>query len=316
MPAILRCPFGALGGVFRLHVAGQRVLPGGHLVQAEGAEFGVVEDGVGRADGGGGVGGGGDGGDRVREAGEFEGGFGELVPGTLSVGDGVVEAGGDLFFEHEEELAGQVVGGGRGDDLVGDDAERFAGLGGFDHGVDEVEAAFEFATGDAEEAAGADDVAVVGGVGEGHGVAAETGEGVNGFGADGGGFGDGLVGGGAFDDVIGADLHEGDVAGLAGAGEFADGDDVGAVGGVGFFFAQVDVVERGGVDDRVGVDFFKHAGEGDGVGDVELGAAGEGGDLVALLWGDAGEIEAQLAGGSEHGDFHCIFLFFRNARMA
>ncbi len=85
----------------------------------------------------------------------------------------------------------------------------------------------------------------------------------------------------AFGDVVGADLDEGDAPGFAGFGEFADGDDVGAVGGVGFVFAEIDVVEGGGVDEGVGGFVVEHFVDGVRVGDVEFGAAGEGEDVVA-----------------------------------
>ncbi len=170
-------------------------MPGVHEVEVVSAEFGVVEDGVAGTLGGRGVGGGGDGLDLAGDFGEVESGLGEVVPGGLAVGDGVVEADGEAVLEDGGELEGEVIGGGWGDDLVIDDGERFAGAGEglageFDHDVDEVEAAFEFAAGDAEEAAGTDDVASGGSVGEGHGVSAEAGEGVDGGGGDGGGFGE------------------------------------------------------------------------------------------------------------------------------
>jgi hypothetical protein len=77
-----------------VEVAGEAFLPGFHEVEVGGAEFGVVEDAVAGAFGGGGVDGAGDGLDGVGDLGEFEGGFGEVVPGGFAVGDGVVEAGG------------------------------------------------------------------------------------------------------------------------------------------------------------------------------------------------------------------------------
>lgn len=93
---------------------------------------------------------------------------------------------------------------------------------------------------------------------------------------------------------------------FAGGGEPADRDDVGAICRVGFGLAEIDVVEGGGVDDRVGFLGIEHGGAGGGVGDVEFSAAGEGnGGVVAVSTFDGAEqIVAELAGGTEDGDAH------------
>ena len=72
-------------------------------------------------------------------------------------------------------------------------------------------------------------------------------------------------------------------------------DDVGAIGRYRFPFAQVDVVKGGGVDEGVRLVAVEHGGDGGGVGDVEIGAAGEWDQCVVARGKDAGEVVPELA---------------------
>ena len=79
--------------VFGGDVALEAVLPGVHLVQMQRAEFGVVQDGVAGAFGGGGIRCGGNRFDLMRDLDEFESRLGEDVPRGFTMGHGMVEAG-------------------------------------------------------------------------------------------------------------------------------------------------------------------------------------------------------------------------------
>jgi hypothetical protein len=96
------------------------------------------------------------------------------------------------------------------------------------------------------------------------------------------------------------------LAGFASLGHVLDGEGVGLVSGEGLGFAEVDVVEGGGVDDGVGFLLVEHGGELLGVGNVEFVAAGEGEEGVAAGGEEAGEIGAELSGGADEGDDHVV----------
>src|SRR5579872_29465 len=222
--------------------------PGAHGSFDLAFEGGQVEDAVVGADGAGGTFldpfGAGDGGDFGFYSEFFEGGFGKVEPGGLAgVGD-VPEACG-VGIQQIEDGFGQICRVGGRADLVVDDGEGFAGLGGGDHGAGEVGAVA------AVDPGGADDEPAGWGIFLEKLFAKEFGFAIGAEGVDGVG---GEIGsaGGAVEDEIGADMDEGGAIFFAEFGEIADG---AAINGVGFFlllFAEIDLGVGGAVEDEGG----------------------------------------------------------------